>query len=47
MRSKPITKEIKVSKYKFKVEIYPSLLVGKYFRTDMKHLYMHLVIKKN
>ena len=38
MRSKPITKEIKVSKYKF-VEIYPSLMGNS---TDMKHLYMHL-----
>jgi len=60
MRSKPITKEIKVSKYKFKVEIYPSLVSWEIFphgyeaslyafsnNTDMKHLYMHLVIKKN
>ena len=31
MRSKPITKEIKVSKYKFKVEIYPSLVSWEIF----------------
>ena len=36
MRSKPITKEIKVSKYKFKVEIYPSLVSWEIFPYDYK-----------
>ena len=26
MRSKPITKEVKVSKHKFRIEIYPALV---------------------
>ena len=34
MRSKPITKNIKIKKHKFKIEIYPSLVTWEIFPYD-------------
>ena len=34
VRSKPIIKEIKINKYKFKLEIYPTLLEWEIFPYD-------------
>ena len=34
MRSKPITKKIKVNKHKFRIEIYPALLDWEIFPHD-------------
>ena len=34
MRSKPITKEVTINKYKFKIEIYPSLVSWEIFPYD-------------
>ena len=34
MRSKPITKEVKVSKHKFRIEIYPALVDWEIFPHD-------------
>ena len=34
MRSKPITKEVKVSKHKFRIEIYPGLVDWEIFPHD-------------
>ena len=34
MRSKPITKEVKISKHKFRIEIYPSLVDWEIFPHD-------------
>jgi len=47
MRSKPITKHIKIKKHKFKLEIYPSLVTWEYFLMTMMQLCTHLVINKN
>ena len=34
MRSKPITKEVKVSKHKYRIEIYPALVDWEIFPHD-------------
>jgi len=34
MRSKPITKEVKINKHKFRIEIYPSLVDWEIFPHD-------------
>jgi len=34
VRSKPIIKEVKINKYKFKLEIYPTLLEWEIFPRD-------------
>ena len=34
MRNKPITKEVKVNKHKFRIEIYPSLVDWEIFPYD-------------
>ena len=47
MRSKPITKEVKIKKHKYRIEIYPALVDWEIFPHDTTRLCMHLATKKN